>query len=225
MDNIRATLKWWLRRALDISFDTLHGVDTSAVIPRGVQGAASPHRDAGLAYAYDPSPWRTVSRCLHLAGLSTCHDFTFVDIGCGKGRVLLSAIALPFARIIGVDFSPYLCDIARKNVNFARLLRRRCPNVEIVCCDAVHWLLPLDGPLILFFYNPFPSSVMAKVLCNIGNSHKHHPRPIYLFFYRMSSSLANIEKTLSEVSDGLAVSITSTQIHHASVSIYRLPAQ
>src|SRR5438270_5254355 len=164
---LRATVRWWLRRALDIGFDTLHGVDTGAVIRAGTQNPAKPHLNVELPHAYDPSPWRIVSRCLRLAGITTCSDFTFVDIGCGKGKVLLSATVLPFSKVIGVEFSPHLCEVAQRNIRAARLLRRRCTNTEIVCCDASYWSPPSDGPLLCFFANPFNSTVMKKVLSNI----------------------------------------------------------
>ena len=225
MDKIQATLKWWLRRALDISFDALHGVDTTAVIPPAAQHAASPHRNADPPYAYDPSPWRIVSRCKNLAGISRLRDFSFVDIGCGKGKVLLSAMALPFAKIIGVEFSPYLCEIAQQNVRSARLLRRRCPNVEIVCCDAGYWSPPSETSLIFFFYNPFDFNVMQKLLFNIVSSQKNEGGANYLIFYRMSSSLANIDKVLFKVSNGSAVKIASTQTLRGSVNIYHLPGR
>jgi SAM-dependent methyltransferase len=34
---------------------------------------------------------------------------TFLDMGCGKGRVLAMAAAYGFKEIIGVDLSPQLC--------------------------------------------------------------------------------------------------------------------
>ena len=41
----------------------------------------------------------------------------FVDFGCGKGRVLLIASQYKFNKIIGIEFSPELVDIARSNVS------------------------------------------------------------------------------------------------------------
>lgn len=221
MSEIQATLKWWSRRAFDIGFDTLHGVDTGAVA-LGLQGVTGPNRDAGIPY--DPSPWRTVARSLRMAGLPTPSGFTFVDIGCGKGKVLLEAMTFPFVRIIGIEFSPYLCEIARRNVNSARSLRRRCIHVEIVCADAVAWIPPPDEPLVLFFANPFHFTVMGPVLCNIVESYKHHRRPVYMIFYRASSSVENINNTLCEASRGSAARLASGKFGAGSVNIYWLPA-
>jgi len=43
-------------------------------------------------------------------------DFTFVDLGSGKGRVLLMASHYPFKRIIGVEFIPELHQVAQENI-------------------------------------------------------------------------------------------------------------
>lgn len=222
MKRIRATLTWWSHRVIGLGFDTLHGVDTSAVVPPGILGVTSPNRDAGVPY--DPSPWRTVPRSLRLAGLEEPGGFTFVDIGCGKGKVLLSAMTLPFAKIIGVEFSPYLCEIAQRNVNCARLLRHRCSNIEIICADAVDWVVPPDDPTILFFYNPFHFRIMEEILHNILDSYKYHRRPVCMIFYRTSSTLASINNALLERSHGSAIRLASRQFGGASVNIYWLPA-
>jgi hypothetical protein len=43
-------------------------------------------------------------------------QFTFIDLGSGKGRVLLMASAYPFKRIIGVEFMPELHRVAQENI-------------------------------------------------------------------------------------------------------------
>lgn len=212
---------WWWRRAVGAAFDTLHGVDTSAIVPGGVLGITSPNRDAGVAY--DPSPWRVVPRTLRLAGLSSPTGFTFVDIGCGKGKVLLSAMTFSFAKIIGIEYSSHLCAIAEQNIDSARFLRRRCSHVEIVCTDAADWIAPAREPTVFYFYNPFQLRVMKAVLRNILDSYKQYRRPIYTIFYRSSSSLEGINNTLLESSHGSAVKLASGRFGQGSVNVYWLP--
>ena len=43
-------------------------------------------------------------------------EFSFVDYGSGKGRVLMLAAAYPFRRILGVEFSESLDRVARDNI-------------------------------------------------------------------------------------------------------------
>jgi hypothetical protein len=44
------------------------------------------------------------------------HDFTFIDLGSGKGRTLLMASDYPFRRIVGVELLPSLHQIAQQNL-------------------------------------------------------------------------------------------------------------
>jgi trans-aconitate methyltransferase len=43
-------------------------------------------------------------------------DGVFVDVGCGKGRILLLAVEHGLNRVVGIEISPTLCKIAEKNI-------------------------------------------------------------------------------------------------------------
>ena len=103
-------------------------------------------------------------------------DFTFVDIGCGKGRALMIAAEFPFQRLLGVEIGPGLCEIARANVATVPGLAAR---VSIVNEDATSVAYP-DGPLLLFLFNPFLAPVLRRVLRNLERQLRHSPRPAYL---------------------------------------------
>jgi cyclopropane fatty-acyl-phospholipid synthase-like methyltransferase len=47
-------------------------------------------------------------------------DFVFVDLGSGKGRVILRAATRPFRRVEGVEFSEPLHRVALRNIDNAR---------------------------------------------------------------------------------------------------------
>ena len=42
--------------------------------------------------------------------------FTFVDLGCGKGKPLMVAASYGFRRLVGVDISAECIAIARRNI-------------------------------------------------------------------------------------------------------------
>src|SRR6185503_12151373 len=77
---------------------------------------------------YAPSAWHVLPRALRYIGVSD-HD-TFIDFGCGKGRVVHQAARWPFRRVIGVEVSPELAEIARAGLA-ARRHRHRSRDVEI----------------------------------------------------------------------------------------------
>ena len=103
-----------LRRRRDRAFDETLGVDTAGHLELSALGTIDA---ASKPYGthYLPSPVALVRGLLR--GLSIRHeDYVFVDLGSGKGRVLLLAAELPFKEIIGVEFSPELHAIALANI-------------------------------------------------------------------------------------------------------------
>jgi cyclopropane fatty-acyl-phospholipid synthase-like methyltransferase len=68
---------------------------------------------------------------------------TFVDFGCGKGRVVHQAARRPFRRVIGVEISPVLAEVARNGLA-ARRHQHRCGSVEIVVSDVTQYRVPDD---------------------------------------------------------------------------------
>ena len=174
--------RWWAKHGWDIIWDCLYRVDTGPGISGEKRGSNGGNH---CSYAYDPAPWWTLSRSLRLAQLRA-ENFNFVDIGCGKGRVLLSALAFPFTRVVGVELSPELHKIAEQNLASARFITRRCSSVQMICGDATGFTIP-EGPNIIFFYNPFPLDIMESVLDNVLQCCSGASCPVYLIFYGCSA--------------------------------------
>ena len=53
-------------------------------------------------------------------------EFTFLDIGSGKGRALLLAAEYPFRRIVGVELMPELNSMAEENIRRFASQKRPC---------------------------------------------------------------------------------------------------
>jgi SAM-dependent methyltransferase len=108
-------------------------------------------------------------------------QFTFVDLGSGKGRVLLMASDYPFKRIIGVEFMPDLARSSQKNVASYSNDRQRCQQIEAICKDARDFQFP-DGPLVVYLFNPFSEATFAQILENLRRSVEQTPRPVYIAY-------------------------------------------
>ena len=121
------------------------------------------------------------------------------------------------------EFSPYLCRIARNNLCSARLLRRRNADAQVVCTDAVDFPIP-EGPLLLYFSNPFNEEIMERVLDNIVGSYLCSQRPIYLVFYGMSSQKLFISRFLADRSAGKARERLSMLAGKRTVYVFELAA-
>jgi SAM-dependent methyltransferase len=159
-------------------FDRVHGTDTSGLISADELPQGEAVRVHAVCYAgSQPSILR-----LALAALPPVDACTFVDLGCGKGRALLVATEFPFRDIAGVELSPPLAVIARRN---AELIARRHPQrtaVRIAVADASTWPLPA-GDLVIFLYHPFGAELVAKVAAAVEAALAAAPRSVYVIYY------------------------------------------
>lgn len=110
--------------------------------------------------------WRIIRR-----HLKADRETSFVDYGCGLGRIAALAAKLPFKRIIGADLDPDLIWRAKKSV--------RNPRVNFICADATQFDVPLDAG-VLFFCNPFVGTILERTLERIRASLKQQPRPLQI---------------------------------------------
>jgi SAM-dependent methyltransferase len=108
-------------------------------------------------------------------------DFTFVDLGSGKGRALLLAAKLGFKRVIGVEFMPELHHASEENIRTFVAKHRPSAQVQSLCMNALDFEFP-DTPLVVYLFNPFPEPVLAAVLCNLRQSWRRDPRPVYVAY-------------------------------------------
>jgi SAM-dependent methyltransferase len=95
-------------------------------------------------------------------------QFTFIDLGSGKGRALLLASEFPFHHIIGVELLPELHAIAQENVGKYQAGAQR-QRIELLCGDARQFCFPLE-PLLVFLFDPFPEHVLEQVVVNLDES-------------------------------------------------------
>lgn len=138
-------------------FDVKRGVRTSGVKSLFWRRIASGRRKDTVRYQpVNESFFQEAVRC-------TPRNWTFVDLGCGKGRALILASEAGFQDLIGVDFSPTLCGAARRNLAKLEI------KATILCTDATKYRLP-ELPCVLYLYNPFGPRILEKVLENLGSA-------------------------------------------------------
>lgn len=110
------------------------------------------------------------------------HEFTFIDLGSGKGRTLLMASDYPFRRIVGVELLPALHQIALENVTLYKSASQKCFAIQSICGDAADFSFPLD-PMVLFLFNPFPEPGLRRVIANLQESLEECPRRVYVLYH------------------------------------------
>ena len=109
-------------------------------------------------------------------------QFTFVDLGCGKGRTLLMASDFPFRRVVGVEILSELYRIAQQNIARYKAGSQTCFHVECVCADAREFPFPPE-PIVVYLFNPLPEPGLAQVLSNLEASLANCPRQAYIVYH------------------------------------------
>ncbi len=109
-------------------------------------------------------------------------EFTFIDMGSGKGRVLLMAADYPFHRIVGVELFPALHRVAQENLKAYHSDSQRCFTLETVCGDAREFVFPPE-PILLYLFNPLPERALIDVITNLDHSLGQSPRVVYVLYH------------------------------------------
>jgi hypothetical protein len=161
-----------------VAFGEEHRVDLGDRINMWELGIENPNCEFGTCY--EGIPPETFHEAVSAAGVR--HDeFTFIDVGSGKGAALLFASDYPFARIIGIELSPILSQIAEENIRRYQNPRQRCTALDSICADALEYSLPI-APTVFYFFNPFDEPVMEAFLARVVRSFESQPRDIYLIY-------------------------------------------
>lgn len=177
----------------DLNYDFEHEVNTTrSNVSFRLQLIA-----ALSAHQYFPSePWlfEQIMQALPIR----FEDFTFIDLGSGKGRALLMAAPYGFKKIIGVEFMPEWHKAAQQNISNHMAQYSQATAIESLCMDARDFDFP-PGPLVIYLFNPFPEPVLASVLERLREAVKGKTEPVfvayrYLEFERLLQKCDWLEK-------------------------------
>lgn len=172
---VRRIYYGWMRRH---SFDRTNGFDTSGHL----ETAAHAHKDVNASEVVPYAGSQPSIVRLALASLPDIAGRVFIDLGCGKGRPLLVASEFPFRRLIGVELSPELVDIARSN---ARIVAERYPArpaIDVSVGDATRVVLP-EAEIVCFMYHPFGRTLVGTLLATLGRQLAESGRHAFLVYY------------------------------------------
>ena len=109
-------------------------------------------------------------------------EYTFLDLGSGKGRTLLMASDFPFRCVLGVELLPSLHKIAQENIARYKSESQQSFALESICGDATQFPFP-EGPLVIYLFNPFPEAGLRRTLANLRESLAKAPRPAYVLYH------------------------------------------
>jgi predicted RNA methylase len=174
---VRRTAQSAISILQDYIFDFLHGTNTVRKIRQDALSTVGAHKKEARDYV--PTRGRAFLKLMER--LVFPKGGVFIDFGSGKGKILMLASKLGFKRVVGVEFSPYLCDLANQNiVSFSRKDPSKV-KIEILCMDAAEFSIP-DDANVIFMFNPFGLAVMESVVANIDASLRGCPREYILIY-------------------------------------------
>jgi SAM-dependent methyltransferase len=168
-----------LARYQSQQFDRRFNVSTSSVVTPAEAGISDERRDHAVQYQATQSLDFPI--VLSRIGIES-GEYSFVDYGSGMGRILLLASEFPFRSVHGVELSKRLHCAATENIRRFRSPRQKCTDIRSTLIDAAEFELP-DGPLVLFFFNPFDDVVLAEVLDQVERSLRDNDRRIVILYY------------------------------------------
>lgn len=127
-------------------------------------------------YPYEPTPYSVLERLAN-AGLIDKRN-TFVDYGTGKGRVCFFLSYQTKCRSIGIEYDERIFRSAEENRQQAVSGRR----TTFEQTSAESYLVPVEADRF-YFFNPFSTEILEKVLARIYASYYENPRKMLLLFY------------------------------------------
>lgn len=158
--------EWLIRRRIRAHhrFDEKYGLDTQMPISAADLELSAPV--GKFARRYEGTPIRLIQQIIRRLK-TDLRRFTFLDLGSGKGRVLLIASQYPFRAVMGVELSEALHNIAQTNIKRFVDLGFTKSYPTSLHMDAGAFDFTSNGHVIVFCNNPFGASVMLRVLDNL----------------------------------------------------------
>lgn len=155
-------MAWWRlalhRRGVDLSMVSLDELGLDSTRARDYSNSGGP-RLAGILRTLDIAPTARV-----------------LDVGCGKGGAMITLTRF-FIRVDGLELSERLIPIARENLRKAGVA-----NAQVFQGDAADFT-DFDPYTYIYLSNPFPSTVMRRVLVHVLASLQRRPRELTIIYW------------------------------------------
>lgn len=145
---------------------------------------------SGEYYESKPFDHSSIDRVFEEIKTLPCEK-SFMDIGCGKGQILLMAAMSEMVKVGGIEWNTEIAETCKSN------MRKLNVCAEIIAGDATAYK-DIDGYSIFFLYNPFGEEAVRKVIQNILASREKRNRDIFLvygnpFYHRAIMEDGNVQ--------------------------------
>jgi SAM-dependent methyltransferase len=141
-----------------LDWDAKYGTETGACVD--LDNLTIRHASRGYGERYQASDPGVLPDSIRFMGIAP-GEYRFIDLGCGKGRMLIVAADLGFRSCVGVEFADELARAAKANVATSGF-----KTIGIVHGDAGAYAFK-DDPFVLYLFNPFSKPIMQRVRDNL----------------------------------------------------------
>lgn len=108
---------------------------------------------------------------------------SFVDFGCGKGRLLFYVHHRFGVPVTGVEMNEQLYEKTLKNrTKYLQKAKEKQGSIQVKCCLAENYEVK-ETENIFYFFNPFSVKIFAKVIGNILESIERQQRVVDIILY------------------------------------------
>lgn len=158
-------------------FDQRFGTDTSGFLPTWLLRSGPSANRHGVCYAgCHPTCVRAA-----LDAIPDPAGYSFLDLGCGKGRAMIVASEYPFRQVVGVELSAQLAKVAKRNAKVIRQAYPQRPPIAARNGDATQADLPA-GNLVVFNYHAFGRALLDRIVHRLDEEVALSGREVFFIY-------------------------------------------
>jgi SAM-dependent methyltransferase len=166
--------------------ESIHPIDRALGIETSIRlrrvGLSSGSDKDALSVGYHGSAPSIVRKSLDTIGVGS--DSVFIDLGCGKGRAMVVAADYPFRSIVGIELSPLVVDVARRNIGKLRPKARWGDRMSIIEGDATKPAIPDAAEMVLYFAHSFKRPLVETLAVHLASEMTAFPaRKLWFVYY------------------------------------------
>lgn len=130
----------------------------------GIRTAAIKKSSSNQFFHYQGAGYRILFRLFKALAVHT-KKYDFVDVGCGKGRVVFVAENAGYDHLTGIELDEELIKEAEGNLK-RYVLKRKSSEIEFIHINALKYEYK-NKATVYFLFNPFNEEILRKVLGRI----------------------------------------------------------
>jgi 16S rRNA G966 N2-methylase RsmD len=198
---LRQTIKNYLSYVIDYFFDLKYKTDTSSWVTLddlNIDDSAKKR-----ASGYQPTHAFQLRKLLRT--LSIPINKVMIDLGSGKGKVLLIASEFGFREARGIEISRRLCNIAINNCHIYKQLTNNETNFVVINSDVINYNMR-DDEDVFYMFNPFDEYVLKQMMKNISESILRQNRKIWIIYRNaIYKDIIDTNKYFTKITDFISL--------------------